>query len=156
MQIIFQYFWAIMIVAMIAFAISWRAHSRPHIAADPELAEGYHKLIRGFLFWGNLPWVALGITSVCGGVSLFDFLDPQSRFEWSNPWIMSFVITVIVLWALLLMWVFLRGGAEALVRHPGWSGNISMDSPWKIKVMTLLMVAGGVAGLTLIILRPSA
>ena len=111
------------------------------------MEEGYRSLIRGWLLYGNLPWVVMGVGIVYGDVpSDFHYFDPRN-----GPFVVAWYVTVVVLWVLTAYWVFLRGGAEALIRHPGLL-NLPVQEPWAVKAAVVLMLLGGVAGLTMMCL----
>jgi hypothetical protein len=149
---VFKYFWALMIVWMFVLAGIWRHRGRAHVVAQPELAEGYRKLTRGFLIWGNIPWVAMGMGCVFGGLGMLDYFSLLGNGEWlSNAWVILFLAVTIALWALMVWWVFLADGAQVLACHPGWSNNIAITQPWQVKVFVALMVTSGVVGLTILI-----
>ncbi len=93
-----------------------KVHSRQHIRQRPELAAGYRRLIRGYLFWGNLPWIVMGVGLELGGLSsIFSFFRPRD----GNPFVLAFFLVVIELWILGFWWLFFARGAEFLVEHPG-------------------------------------
>jgi hypothetical protein len=64
---------------------------------------------------------------------------------------MAFYLSIFCLWAALFYWVYFRGGAEKLVRHPGILQQ-SKDSDeksqvLKIKLSVVFMILGGIGGL---------
>ncbi len=146
-SVIFQHTWILFIGVMCANAAVWWSRGKKEIARQPDLEEGYRSLIRGWLIYGNLPWVVMGAGIVFGGVpSVVHYFDPRN-----GPFVIAFYVSVVVVWILTAYWVFLRGGAEALIRHPGLLYMPSQD-PGAVKGLVALMLAGGVAGLTMMLL----
>jgi len=115
-MILARYAWLVMLAGVLVnVPILWR-RARPHIAAHPELAAGYRGLIRGFAFWMSLPWLAMGVGCTIGGVPTFvEFIRPAA----GRPFVWAFWAVVYAEFLLLGWWAVWRGGAEALVRHPG-------------------------------------
>jgi len=143
----FRHAWVLFILVQCANGAVWWSRGKKEIAAHPELEAGYRSLIRGWLLYGNLPWIVMGAGIVFGGVpSIFHYFDPRN-----GPYVIAFYVTVVALWILTAFWVFVRGGAEALIRHPGLL-NLPSQEPWAVKALIVLMLAGGVAGLTMMIL----
>lgn len=110
-----QHGWVFLLVAMLLNApLLWR-RARPHIAAHPELREGYRRLILWFTFWMSLPWLVMGFGCEVGGVpTVFHFLSPGG-----GPFVWAFWVVVYAESLFLGYWAVFRGGAETLVRHPG-------------------------------------
>ena len=138
-----HYAWLMFVGVTVVNAIILKMRSRAYIKKRPELAVGYQKLIKGVLFWGNLPWIVMGIGIVFGGVqSVFSYFSPRE----ANPFVLAWFGTLIVLWLLGFYWLFARRGAEFLVEHPGLL-NGEPKNPNMIRVFYCLSVAGGIAGL---------
>src|SRR5262245_50808865 len=143
-SLLLRHTWLLFMAVMCANAAVWWIRARPHIARRPELEEGYRSLIRGWLVYGNIPWVVMGAGILFGGVpTIVHYFDPRN-----GPFVIAFYFSAIVLWILTAYWVFLRGGAEALIRHPGLLDLPSQD-PRIVKLLVALSLAGGVAGLTM-------
>ena len=132
--------WIVFVLATCANAVYFRVRSRE----QPELADGYTALIRGWLLWGNLPWLVMAVGLETGHVpSFWYYLRPRD----GSPYVLAWYGCVVALWLLGFYWIFLRGGAEMLAKHSRiFRGDLS--NPAKVKLMYLLCVAGGVAGLT--------
>jgi hypothetical protein len=138
--IFFKWFWAIAIFFSFLNTRIFRFRARPHIQAHPELEAGYRTLIKGYLTWGNLPWVVMGIGCTFGGIpSVFYFFRPQDR----NPFVLAFWFSILLLWILGTNWLLFRGGAEMLVKHPGIL-NFHFKSPRTILFFWFFSIAGGV------------
>ncbi len=138
--IVTKWFWAVCIALTFLNAGVFWYRARRHISAAPELAEGYATIIRGFVIWGNIPWVVMGIGSVLGGVpSVFHFFRPRD----GNPFVLAFFASVILIWILGTIWLLFRGGAEMLVNHSGLF-NVVIKSPNMLKLFWFLCLAGGI------------
>jgi hypothetical protein len=143
----FRYAWVLFIAVTCANGAIWWSRGKREIARHPELAEGYRSLLRGWLVFGNLPWLVMGAGILLGGVpGVFEYFNPRN-----GPFVIAWYVTVVALWFATVFWIFLRGGAEALSRHPGLP-NLPVQEPWAVKALVVLMLAGGVAGLTMMIL----
>jgi hypothetical protein len=141
---LFKNFWAAFILMTFVNGAIWWRRSREYRERDPSLTEGYRSLIRGYVTWGNIPWVVMGSGILFGGVpSMFHYFNPR----YPNPFVAAFFGSIFVLWAAGTYWLFARGGAEQLINHPGLA-QPSINSPLIIKVLWLLCLAGGVAGVT--------
>ena len=144
-----KYFW---LIAIIVTGINWlifRKRAQKHMKENPQLAEGYAALFRGYIVWMNIPWVVMGIGCTVGGVpSVWHYFRPRD----GNPYVLAWFGSVFFLWVLGTFWLFFRDGAETLVRHPGAMefryGLKSKDitNPILIKALWLLALAGGIVG----------
>ena len=138
-----NYSWLAFIAVTVLNALVWRHRAGGHIARNPELKCGYKRLILGFVFWGNIPWVVMGLGLLVGGVSsVKDYLKPYQ----ANPWVLAWYVTVVSLWALWLWWLFRRNGAHALVDHPGLF-NIPLSKPEHVKLLALALTLGGIVAM---------
>ena len=70
----------------------------------------YRRLIRGFLIYGNIPWLVLGCA-----IELPHLIPSLS----SGPLLVFFICFIPAYWILTGYWLFFRSGAEDLARHPG-------------------------------------
>lgn len=150
--IFFKYFWVIGILATIANVIYFKQKSKKYIQEKPELAEGYEKLFRGQLFWLNLLWVVMGIGITIGGVpTIWHYFRPQD----GNPYVSAWYGVVFFEWVVGTIWLFFKGGAEMLAKHPVAIALRSKpdftSSPTGIKLMWLLCVAGGIVGFVMML-----
>ncbi len=133
------------IVVTITNAIIMKVRSKKQIDQDPSLEEGYDKIFKGLITWGNIPWVIMGVGIVTGNVpTVFHYFNPQD----GNPYVISFFISILLIWVLGTYWLFLKDGAEMLFKHPGIF-NSDFSSPAKIKMVWILSLAGGIAGLAM-------
>jgi hypothetical protein len=144
---VFRHTWILFIAVTCANAAIWWNRGKKEIARQPELEAGYRSMIRGWLIYGNLPWVVMGTGIVLGDVpSVSHYFDPRN-----GPFVVAFYVTVVGLWILTAYWVFFKGGAEALIRHPGLL-NLPSQSPAAVKAMVVLTLASGFAALTMMLL----
>lgn len=143
--IIAKYFWVVAMAVTSLNAIFFKYQSKQHINDNPDLAGGYEKMIRGYLFWLNIPWFVMGIGCILGGVpTVFHFLRPKD----GNVFVIAWWLSVFILWIVSFYWIFFQKGAEKLAKYrmvyyhsPGKSGYIS--NPTHIKLIYLLCLTGG-------------
>jgi hypothetical protein len=143
--IISKWFWLFFIVVSFINAVIFQLRAKEQTRRRPELAEGYHKIIRGFITWGNLPWIIMGVGIMLGGVpGIFEYFRPAD----GNPYVIAFYGSVFFVWILGTYWIFIKKGAEMLVSHPGLF-NRDFSSPTAVKLIWLLMVAAGIAAVVM-------
>lgn len=140
--LIFRYAWILFVLIQCANGAVWWYRGRRKIAENPALEAGYRRLINGWVTYGNIPWLVMGAGIPFGGVpSVFHYLNPRN-----GPFVIMFWLSVVAVWILTFYWLFLRGGAEELISHPGLL-NLPVQKPWIIKAYFLLTLTGGVAAL---------
>ena len=101
-EVVFKHFWLAFVVVTIINARYWRAGVQGRIRAQPELEAGYRRLYRGYLFWGNVPWLLMGAGVLSGQVQwMFDFLQPRS----GNPYVLAWWWAMAALLALGTVWM---------------------------------------------------
>jgi hypothetical protein len=89
-KIFIQYFWAIAILVTCLNVLFFKGRSKSVIAEDPEALQEFKKLMRGYLFWMNLPWIVMGIGCTIGGVpTVFHYLRPRD----GNPFVIAWWVT---------------------------------------------------------------
>lgn len=116
MELILRHFWIAFVVVTVVNGRTWRNRVQSLIQEQPALGPGYQRLYRGYLFWLNLPWIAMGVGIVSGQVtSIFDFLRPRD----GNVFVLWWWGLNAILLSLGTYWIFFRGGAQTLARHPG-------------------------------------
>jgi hypothetical protein len=109
-----QFFWLPVLLLVLGLAAFWRLQARPRIAADPSLRLPLNRLYGGFAFWLALPVAFMGAGILAGAVPhVLHFL----RFDPGSPFVVAFWLLVVVEDALLLWWVFRRGGDERIALH---------------------------------------
>lgn len=151
METLFNYFWLLAIaVNGINAAIIW-ARAQRYIKQNPELQPGYITMLRGFFLGMSVPWIVMGMGITTGGVSkIADYFYPRIGNRFVIAWWVS-------LWVLILLysyWIWFRGGAEMLIKHPGFlKGNPS--NPRTIKLMSLVsVVSSAVVAVIMFSLEP--
>jgi hypothetical protein len=141
--ILARWFWVVFILLTIVHAVLLRFRAQRHIRENPDLADGYTTLIRGFVFWCNIPWVVMGIGTLFGGVpTMFDFMRPRD----GNPFVLAFFGSIFLLYIMGTFWLLFRGGAEMLIKHPGFIGG-DFKNPLMLKLVWLLCLTGGIIGI---------
>lgn len=139
-DLIFNYFWVLLIFASVFNAFYLKIRSKKFIEKQPELQEGYDQLFKGELIYLNIPWVVAGIGMIFGGVSdFFSFFRPRD----GNLFVIAFHLTIIALWALTIWWIYFKSGAEFLIKYPGVF-NYDIKSPVLMKILVGVMLAGGI------------
>jgi hypothetical protein len=132
MPAIFAHAWLFFVAVTFANAAIWWFRSSDETARNPALAPGYRRLIRGFLIYGNIPWLILGCA-----IELPRLIPSLS----SGPLLVFFMCVIPVYWILTGYWLFFRSGAEDLARHPGILQGSPRD-PDAIKGLFLFVLAG--------------
>jgi len=142
MILLFRHAWVLFVCITCVNAAVWWYRGRGMVARNPDLEPGYRRLIRGWVIYGNLPWLVMGAGILWGGVpTVVHYFNPRN-----GPFVVAFYVTVVTLWIAAFYWLFFRRGAEQLVAHPGLL-NLPYERPWTVKALYLLMLAGGVLGL---------
>ncbi len=147
-----KHFWVLFIVATVANGLIFKFRSRKYIKENPELKDGYDILFKGWIFYGNIPWVIMGIGVMTGMVeSVFEFFDIGGL----KPIVVLFYLSVVVLWILGSRWIYFRGGAEMLSKHPGFltvGFSAVKISPFWVKALWTLMLVSGIFGFTMMLM----
>lgn len=145
--IIHRYFWLICIAVTCANGAIWWRRAQVRIAARPDLEPGYRRLIRGWLIYGNIPWIVMGIGVMSGNAAgIFSYFSPRN-----GPFVLAWYASVVLVWILCGFWLFFMRGAEQLVAHPGLL-NLPAQDPRFIKAFFVISVAAGVVTLTMLLL----
>lgn len=141
MEAITRHFWIVLVLATVANGRSWWNGVQSRIQSNPDLEPGYRRLYLGYLFWMNVPWLAMGLGIVSGHVStLFDFLRPSE----GNAFVAAWWGLMAALLGLASYWMLFGGGAEMLERYPG----VFMVPRWsasKLRILWLGVVAWNLA-----------
>jgi hypothetical protein len=150
MEIIIDYFWVLLIVIMTVNGFIFKARTQKYIAEKPELESGYQDAFKVFLFCGNIPWVIMGIGNISGLTNnLFDFFFPREM----NPIVLIWHASILTLYILAAIWIYLKGGAEFLEKHPGiiqkrgFSGEYKNVTAKQIKQFFPLILVGGISAM---------
>ncbi|MGB8226981.1 MAG: hypothetical protein WCE45_09010, partial [Sedimentisphaerales bacterium] len=59
-NIIMRWFWVVFIVVTFINAAIFKVRASIQIQKNPDLREGYRKIIKGFVIWTNIPWIVMG------------------------------------------------------------------------------------------------
>lgn len=141
--LLLKHVWVLFILMTFVNAAIWWRRGTEHRQRDPSVTEDYRSLIRGFVTWGNVPWLVMGVGILFGGVpSVFHYFNPRSP----NPFIPAFFVSIVLVWIVGTYWLFVRRGAERLARCPGLV-QFPVNSAAAMKGFWLLCLAGGVVGL---------
>ena len=135
------HFWLLAILTSFTNVLQLKIRSRPFLEKNPDLAPGYRNLMLGQLTVLNVPWLVMGVAVVLGGVpGVFHFLRPGD----GDPWVIAVHVSLILLWAGLAVWVYAKGGAGYIARHPGLLGPKRHDER-AVKLLVGVMLLGGLA-----------
>jgi len=136
---------------MVANALILKYRSKVYVAENPALKKGYDNFIKGVLFYGNIPWVIMGIGALAGMTNNgFEYAAPRQM----NPIVLIFHASLVILWLLSVWWIYFRGGAEFIERHPGliqkksFSGRKNVTAK-EIKIFYPIMLLAGVIAMIL-------
>ncbi len=149
MSFILEHFWIAFIIATFINGLILKQRSKKYIKENENLTEGYKKYFKGFIFFGNLPWIIMGIGDISGMTNnTFDFFYPRDM----NPIVLIFHATVIFLWILLIWWTYFKGGAEFMEKHPGLIQSTGFGASDKvsakyIKIIVPFTISGGIMGM---------
>jgi uncharacterized membrane protein YedE/YeeE len=139
-RIVSKYFWAIAILITCSNVLFFKGPSKSDIEEDPEASQDYNKLIRGYLFWMNLPWIVMGIGCTIGGVpTTFHYCRPRD----GNSFVIAWWVIVFILYILDFYWIFFCKGAEKVVKYGMFSyysfgKNGKISNPKMVKLIHLL------------------
>src|SRR5436190_21486249 len=93
--LIFRHAWFFFVLVTCANGATWWYRGRRKMAENPELRQGYRRLIRSWVIFQNLPWIVMGFGVLVGGVpSVFHYFSPRG----GGPFVIAFWVTVVVLW----------------------------------------------------------
>lgn len=113
---LFNNFWIIFIFFTCVNAFALKVRSKKNITNNQSLKKGYSSLIKGILFYGNIPWVIMGIGNLSYGTkSGIDYLNPNSN----NYFVLVFYFSILLIWTLGTNWIYFKNGAAFLEKHPG-------------------------------------
>jgi hypothetical protein len=126
-----QFFWLIAIgVGFVHTLFLWR---RTVPQARPEQRPGYIRYVVGYFLANLVLWGVMGIGIMVGGIpSVYSYLQPAS----TDPYIIAFFTSIILLVTMLTIWVVFGGGANFFVQHPGL---LNITHPLGIKLAASLM-----------------
>lgn len=134
-----RFFWLIALVMVFLNAAIMYARTSKRRRQDPELTEGYKKLAIGFIVIGSTPWVIMGWGITSGNLHIVrPFFHPQD----GGPFAQAFFASLVIEWIYLAYWVYLGGGAEMMVKHPGFF-NIPTSSVRAVKLTCALLLVPG-------------
>lgn len=151
MEILFNNAWIMFIVVMIANGLVLKFRSKKYIRENPDLRAGYDLFFKGWIIYGNIPWLIIGLGNIAGLThSIFEYFNPKAM----NPIVLIFHASIIILWVLSIRWIYFMNGAEFIEKHPALfqrsSLNGSKDMMAKqIKLFYPIMLLGGVAGMVM-------
>ena len=152
MDTIIQHFWIILIATTVVNGIILKYRSQKYIAENPDLKKGYNDYLKGWLFFGNIPWIIMAIGNLTGMTeTTTDFFHPREM----NPIVLVFHASIVVLCGLGVYWIYMKNGAEFIEKHPGlfqqssFLGKKGMTAK-RVKIFFPLMLFGSIMGIVMI------
>lgn len=152
MEFVIRNFWIAFILVMLLNGLIFKIRSIKNIKENPELEEGYIKILKNLLIYGNIPWVIMGIGNITKLTnSIFEYFNPSSL----NPIVLLFHASIIYIWIVSILWIYKRNGAQFLEDHPGLFNSSVFGTTSKsltanqIKIFYPLCLAGGIAGMVM-------
>ncbi len=139
------------IAVTIANSLILKFRSKKYITQNPSLKEGYDTYFKGFLIYGNIPWIIMAIGNLSGMTNnTFEYFNPKEM----NPIVLVFHASIIVLWFLSIYWIYFNDGAKFIERHPGLIqkkgfSSTSNVTAKQVKLFFPLMLLGGGAGMVM-------
>ena len=151
MEIIFKHTWIMFIAVTITNGLILKYRSKKYIAQNPKLKKGYDKYFKGWLIYGNVPWLIMMLGNLSELTqNTFEYFNPKTM----NPMVLTFHFSIVILWVLSVRWIYFKNGAEFIENHPGlmqkssFSGNTNVTAK-QIKLFFPLMLFGGIAGMVM-------
>lgn len=152
MEIVFENIWLFFIIVTSITGINFKMKSKKYIKKNPELKSGYNKMFIGWMVFGNIPWTIVGIGSISNYTKSFDYFNPKNL----NPLVLIFYISIIIIWALSVYWIYFKNGAEFIEKHPGlfvkrgFGDNLDKITAKQIKIIIGLGLLGGIIGMAMV------
>ena len=87
----------------------------------------------------------MGLGVELGGNRIDDFF----YFSSENPYVVSFLLSIVILWTISLYWLLVRDGVETLAKHPGLFNPKNVSARF-IKLFALASIVGGVVFLVVV------
>lgn len=147
MDLIFKHTWILLIAIMTINGLLLRYRAKQYIENDINLKDGYDKLFKGWMIWTNIPWIIMAIGDLTGLTNgIWDYSVPRLM----NPIVILYHISIVLIWALGSRWIYFKGGADFLVKHPGLlrihglSKTKDITSILMIKIIWTLCLFGGI------------
>jgi hypothetical protein len=135
---IVKHFGFLCLIFALIFAGMQQIYALIKVRKNPELADGYRKVVLGYWILMGFPWLIMAIGELIYGFSSILFilmLKDGNIFSW------LFFIVLLGEYAFLLVWVWFRGGGDHLYKYRLFSYRFS--SPLVAKLFITLAVLGG-------------
>jgi hypothetical protein len=152
MPYILKHAWLLFIGTLFINALIFKLRAKKLVKEDPSLEKGYNDIIKGWVGFGMVPFIIMGIGQLSNSTSLItDYFHPAKL----NPFVILFHLSIVVIWVIGSNWIFRKNGAEFLSKHPGLFQNRSMSSkpgimsPRSIKITWAMGVMGGIVAMVM-------
>jgi hypothetical protein len=118
-----------MIAVTVGNGLMWWIRGRSARQRNPHLADGYRRLIAGWIIGGSIPWLILGAAVLTDEVhSIIEVID----IIHAGPLTIAFYVSVVFLGLALNYYIFLCNGARELADHPGAFRFNLLPIAWKL------------------------
>lgn len=124
--LIFRHFWIAFIAVTLVNVFIFRKRAQTRFQNDPALLASANRLLWGFAFWGNLPWLLMGIGIMNGQVpGIHDFLWAAQE----NAYVRLWYGAMAGLLALGSLWMYFGRGVQsvskvAIEANPIWTPKV--------------------------------
>lgn len=139
------------VIALIVTAInanSLRNRARTRVQQEPHLEKEYQRLFWGYLIVLSIPWIVMAVGTIIGGVpSVWHFFNPRA----GNLYVLAFHATVVVLWVVGVVWIYLMGGAEFLIEYyyPLFRQRSLVSTARGLKISFAVGLLGGIVAMAM-------
>jgi hypothetical protein len=131
--------WIVLIVLSIGNAVLLKYNSKQYISLNPRLESGYNKLFNYLFFYINIPWIVMAIGDLTG---LSDGKSDYIHFKLTNPFVLLFYSSIILLLLLIARWIYFKNGAKFLEQHPGVSSILNVGEPTNLSEIQIKIIIG--------------
>ncbi len=135
---IVKHFGFLCLIFALIFAGIQQLYAFVKVKKNPDLADGYKKVVLGYLIFMGFPWLIMAIGELLYGFSSIFFifmLKDGNIFSW------LFFIVLLCEYVFLFVWVWFRGGGDHLYKYQLFSYKFS--SPLAAKLLITLAILGG-------------
>jgi hypothetical protein len=155
MNLVFRYFYLLLLVMMAANVVIYRSRLRA-LEADGGISRGEaDRLLRAGAAWFGGLFLLLAVIQLAAGWPSPFCLHARPL---ADPFVLASLGVALISYALLGWWIFARGGAELLSRASPVLGRFGARgrgwSPGAARIFTVVLLVGGIVGLIVPRLMP--
>ena len=154
MQINADYVWIVPIVmSFVSGIVIWKSSQSQRIS-NPNMTNDYNKILKWVMGYCNLPWIFMGI----GNVFQISTAEDYKQFKISNPAVLIFYLSILILLGLMTRWLYFKNGAEFIRKHPiRWgifdSGDASELSKSQLEVGFAFILVAALSSIAFLWIR---